>query len=183
MMLVAALGRLVPHPPNFAPVAAVALFGAAYLPRKWAALIVPVVVMFVSDVLLEAISRLGVYGGWMSRTYGFHQGMLVIYGVMMLIAALGFLLREKRSVPRIGLTVLAGSVVFFVVTNFAVWLSGEVPYPKTPAGLAECYVKAIPFFHWTLLGDLFFATVLFGAFAIAERRYPILRPAAVPGAA
>jgi uncharacterized protein DUF6580 len=71
---------------------------------------------------------------------------------------------------------LAASVVFFVITNFAVWAEAEM-YPMTPGGLLSCYTAAIPFFHWTLLGDAFYATVLFGGFALAERRFPVLQPA------
>ena len=93
--------------------------------------------------------------------------MGVIYGTMVLIAALGLVLRRKKTVPMVAGTVLAASIVFFLVTNFAVWMMGSL-YPMTFQGLVTCYVAAIPFFHWTLLGDAFFATVLFGGFALAE---------------
>jgi len=93
------------------------------------------------------------------------------------IAALGLVLRRRKSVSAIAGCVLAGSVIFFLLTNFA-WWAGYDLYPHTLAGLMLSYEAAIPFFHWTLLGDIFFATVLFGGFALAERRYPALQATA-----
>jgi hypothetical protein len=174
MVLLAALARLVPHPPNFTPVGAVALFGAAHFKNKWAAFLVPLLALLLSDVALEVTTSLGLYGGWMAHTRGFHRGMWVVYGAMALVAALGLLLRRKKTVLTVAGAVLAGSVLFFVVTNFAVWALGSM-YPKTAEGLLACYTAAIPFFHWTLLGDACFATALFGGFALAERRFPVLR--------
>jgi len=170
----AALARLIPHPPNFTPIAAVALFGAATFRNKWAAFLVPLLALLVSDVALEITTGLGVYSGWMAHSRGFHSSMWVVYGAMALIASLGLLLRRKKTALTVAGTVLAGSVLFFVVTNFAVWAEGSM-YPKTAAGLLACYVAAIPFFHWTLLGDAIFATALFGGFALAEKRFPVLQ--------
>ncbi len=180
LVLLGALSRLIPHPDNFAPIGALALFGAAHFKNKWVAFLVPVLAMFASDAALEVAWRWDVFGGWIVHTQGFHQGMWVIYGTMVLIAALGLVLRRKKTVPMVAGTVLAASIVFFLVTNFAVWLMGAIYpmdalYPMTLEGLVACYTAAIPFFHWTLLGDACFATVLFGGFALAERRYPVLR--------
>jgi hypothetical protein len=87
-------------------------------------------------------------------------------------------LRRRRSLPAVAGCTLAGSVVFFLVTNFA-WWAGYDLYPHTWEGLLVCYAAALPFFGWTLLGDAFFATVLFGGFALAARHYPALRRDAV----
>lgn len=176
MVLVAALSRLLPHPPNFAPIGAVALFGAAQFRNRWAAFLVPLVAMFISDAALEFATNLGLFSGWMAHGQGFHQGMWVVYGTIALIAALGLLLRKKKSPLRVGTTVLASSCLFFVITNFAVW-AGDTLYPHTTAGLLLCYTAAIPFFQWTLMGDAFYATILFGGFALAEKRYPALQGA------
>jgi hypothetical protein len=157
MILAAAASRLIPHPPNFTPIAAIALFGGAQFAFKRAAFLVPLTAMFLGDLVL-----------------GLHARIPVIYGCFALIVCLGFWLREQRSAGRIIVAALAGSVLFFVITNFAFWASTSL-YPKTVAGLAECYVAAIPFFRNTLAGDLFFTTVLFGGLALAEWRLPRLR--------
>ncbi len=173
MILLVALARLLPHPPNFTPIGAVALFGAAHFRSQWAFL-VPLLAMFVSDAALQVATSLGLLGGWMAHGTGFHKGMWVVYGTIALIAAIGLLLRRKKSAMTVAASVLAGSVTFFLVTNFA-WWAGYDLYPQTWDGLLLCYAAAIPFFHWTLLGDACYATVLFGGFALAERRYPVLQ--------
>ena len=177
MVVLAALARLLPHPPNFTPVAAMTLFGAAHFRSRWIAFLVPLMAMFLSDLALEVTTRLGWLGGWMAQGRGFHDGMWVVYGAVAGIAALGLALRRRESVPAIAGCVLGGSVIFFLLTNFA-WWAGYDLYPHTLAGLMLSYEAAIPFFHWTLLGDIFFATVLFGGFALAERRYPALQATA-----
>jgi hypothetical protein len=177
MILVVALTRLVPHPPNFTPVGAVALFGAAHLRRTWAAFVVPLAAMLLSDAGLQVITSLGLASGWMAHGTGFHRGMWVVYGTIALITALGLLLRKKKTVLTVAGSVIACSALFFLITNFAVWAGGTL-YPRTLAGLLLCYTAALPFLHWTFLGDAFYATVLFGGFALAERRYRALKPAA-----
>jgi hypothetical protein len=170
-----ALARLLPHPPNFTPVGAVALFGAAHFHSRWPAFLVPVAAMLLGDLALEAAGGLGLLGGWMAGGKGFYAGMWVVYLAVALVTALGFLLRRRRSLPVVAPCVLAGSVLFFLVTNFA-WWAGYDLYPHTAEGLLLSYASALPFFHWTLLGDAFYAAVLFGGFALAEKRYPVLRP-------
>jgi hypothetical protein len=174
MILLAALARLVPHPPNFAPVGAMALFGAAHFRRTWMAFLVPLAAMLLSDAALQVTTGLGLHGGWLAHSTGFHRGMWVVYATIALVTAVGLLLRKWKSVWAVTGCVLASSVLFFVITNFAVWADGEL-YPRTGEGLLQCYVAAVPFFHWTLLGDAFFAVILFGGFALAERRHEALR--------
>jgi hypothetical protein len=175
MVFAAALARLLPHPPNFTPIGAMALFGAAHFRSRWAAFLVPLSAMFLGDLALQVLGGLGLLGGWMAGGTGFYPGMGVVYLAVALVAALGLLLRRRRSVAAVAGCVLAGSVLFFLVTNFA-WWAGYDLYPHTWEGLLLSYAAAIPFFHWTLLGDASFATVLFGGFALAEKRYPVLRP-------
>src|SRR5260370_24580041 len=157
IVLAAAGSRLIPPPPNLASITAVALFGGAYLTDKRLALIVPLAALLLSDLVL-----------------GFYSHMEIVYGSFLLVVCLGFLLQRKRSVLRIAGAALAGSVVFFVVTNFGVWVFGSL-YPKTATGLLACYVAGIPFFQNTLAGDALYTTVLFGGFAVAEKLFPILR--------
>jgi hypothetical protein len=177
IVLVVALARLLPHPPNFTPVGAMALFGAAHLRSRWAAFLVPLAAMLVSDLALETAAHHGLLTGWMAQGRGFYEGMWVVYLAVALVAALGFFLRGRSSVPAIAGCVLAGSLTFFLVTNFAWWASYDL-YPHTVQGLLMSYTAAVPFFHWTLLGDAFYAVVLFGGFALAERRYPVLQACA-----
>jgi hypothetical protein len=168
-VLLAALSRLIPHPPNFAPMTAMALFGAATLTDKRLALLTPLLALFVSDLCIEAMHRMGLMAAW-----GIYSGMWVTYSAFMLITLMGFLLRRHRTVPAIAGVTLAGSVLFFVWTNFGVWAFWNL-YPHTLEGLVACYTAAIPFFRNTLLGDAVYGTALFGGFALAKRFMPVLR--------
>jgi hypothetical protein len=177
MVLAAALSRLLPHPPNFTPLGALALFAGARFRGKWAAFLTPLAAMLVSDTALQVVTALGWESGWLARGTGFHRGMWVVYGAIVLVTAVGLLLRRRESVPAVAGAVLAGSTLFFLVTNFA-WWAGYDLYPHTLAGLIESYAAALPFYGWSLLGDACYATVLFGGLALAERLYPTLRRAA-----
>ena len=157
MILAAAASRLIPHPPNVASITAVALFGGAYLSDKRLAFLVPVAALFLSDLVL-----------------GLYSHMEVIYGSFILVVCVGLMLRRKRTPLRVAGAALSSSIIFFVITNFGVWAFGSL-YPKTMAGLATCYVAAIPFFQNTLVGDALYTAVLFGGFALAERWIPALR--------
>jgi hypothetical protein len=175
MVLAVALARLLAHPPNFTPVGAMALFGGARCKSKWAAFLLPLAAMLASDAALQCLTASGWLGGWLAQGTGFYRGMWVVYGAVALVTAVGLLLRSKESVPAVAAGVLAGSTLFFLVTNFA-WWAGYDLYPHTAEGLVSSYLAALPFFHWTLLGDACYATILFGGLALAERRYPALRP-------
>ena len=156
--------RLVPHPPNVTPIAAIALFGGAHFASKRAAVAVPLLAMCLSDLLLG---------------FGVHRVMPFVYGSFALIVVLGRLIGDRRSTLAVGGAALTGSVLFFVITNFGVWLLSDL-YPRTMEGLVACYVAAIPFFRNTLVGDLLYAGALFGGFALAERRFPALRRQSLP---
>ncbi len=177
VVILTALARLVPHPPNFTPLGALALFGAAHFQSRWTAFLAPLAAMLLSDLGLQILTDHGLVGGWMLGGTGFHKGTPVVYGTVLLIAALGLILRGRKTVPMVAGMTLTSSVIFFLLTNFGVWAEGSL-YPLTLAGLGECYTAAIPFFQWTLLGDSFYVTVLFGGFALAERRFPVLQPMA-----
>lgn len=165
MILAAAASRLLPHPPNFAPIGAMALFGGACFADKRLAFVVPLTAMALSDLAL-ALTLYGraVFGGQMA----------FVYASFALIVCIGLWIRGRRAPLTIAGGALAGAVLFFVVTNFGVWATGSW-YPKTAAGLVACYAAALPFFRNTLLGDAFHAAVLFGGLAVAEKRFPALR--------
>jgi hypothetical protein len=159
--------RLLPHPPNVTPIAAIALFGGAHFASKRAALAVPLTAMCLSDVLLG---------------FGVHRVMPFVYGSFASTVFLGRLIRDRRSALAVGGAALTGSVLFFVVTNFGVWLVGDL-YPRTLEGLVACYVAGIPFFRNTLAGDFLYAGALFGGFALAQRCFPVLREQSRPAVA
>lgn len=159
LILVAIVCRLLPHPPNFAPVAAIALFGGAVFTKRWMAFAIPLGIMLISDLII-----------------GFHSLLPVIYILFALTVGIGFLLRNKiRMVNVIGAS-LAASILFFLGSNFAVWY-GSGFYTQDLSGLLTCYTMAIPFFHNTLLGDLFYSGVLFGAWTWYRERTPELATA------
>ena len=144
LIVLGVVARLIPHPWNFTPIGALGLFaGGNCSPRiAW---IVPLCALLIADVLLgfyEPVMMLFVYAGFLAGP---------LFGWL--------LLRTKRSVVRIGGAVFATSTIFFVMSNFGVWLAGF--YPPTLAGLIECYVLAIPFYGVLLVGDAFYAGVMF----------------------
>jgi hypothetical protein len=173
LIVLAALTRLVPHPQNFAPITAMAVFGAIRYGDRRIAILAPLLALLVSDLVLEAMHHYGLTSSW-----GVYRGMWVTYATTALIVLMSHFARGTRSPATIAGTTLAGSCVFFLLTNFAVWAGGSL-YSQTAEGLSLCYTAAIPFFQNSLLGDFFYATVLFGAWALAEARFPALRSAPV----
>ena len=159
-IFIAAALRLVPHPPNFTPIAAMALFGGAYFGRRALAFAAPLGAMLLSDVVL-----------------GFHSAMPYVYASVALTVLIGWALSRRRTALRVAGASLAASLLFFVITNFGAWLSGGL-YPPTLSGLAACFVAAIPFFQNTVAGDLLFSGLLFGGFALLEYKLPALRQGA-----
>ena len=157
LILLAILGRflpwLVPQLGNFTPVAAVAMFAGCYLKNQKIALWVPLVAMLLSDAII-----------------GFHSLIPVVYGCLTLTVYFGMLLQKQTSGVRVLGFALASSLMFFIVTNFAVWLAGGM-YPMTAAGLQACFVAAIPFWRNELLGTLCYSAALFGGYALLKMRY------------
>lgn len=146
-------GRLLPHPPNFTPVAAAALFAGSVFRRRWAAVCVPILGLALSD--------------WIIGTYEFRT-MLVVYTACVLPIYLAVFLRGRYPALRLAACSVLSSMLFFVSTNFAVWaFSGY--YSPTPDGLVSCFLSALPFYKYTLLGDLSWSAGLFACYALAMR--------------
>lgn len=158
IVLVAGALRLAPHPMNFTPIGALALFGGAYFTSKRTALTVPLLSLVAGDLFT-----------------GFHRLIPYVYGSFLLSVVLGFWLRRDKSVRRIGTATFAGAIQFFLITNFAIWASSIGSYPKNAGGLAACYIAGLPLLWNTLAGDTFYAALLFGGIALAEERFPWLR--------
>jgi len=166
MIVAAAASRLIPHPWDFTPIGALALFGGACFTETYAAFLVPISAMFLSDLAI------GVASGNMS--FGLHPLIPVDYGAFALIVCLGLVLRRRRRPGPIAAATLGSSLVFFAASNFGVWALGST-YSKTLAGLMSCYAAALPFLRNAVFGDAVYATALFGGLALLERGFPVLR--------
>lgn len=160
-VIAGAILRFVPHFPNFAPITAMALFGGVYLGKKYA-LIVPLMAMLVSDLFI-----------------GFYDIKLMtgVYISFLLVGLIGLFIKKYKNIGTIiGGTILS-SVLFFLITNFAVWAFYDW-YPHTLSGLTQCFTMAIPFFRGTLMGDLFYVTILFGIYEIimvvVKKKQPVI---------
>lgn len=170
LVFLAAMSRLLPHPPNFTPIAAIALFGAAYIAPRWLAVLLPLASLWLSDLFLNNI----IYAEYNEGFVWFTGSLIWIYGSFLLISLLGFFALNKISAGRIaGISVIA-SVLFFLISNFGVWVSGGM-YSLTASGLIACYTAAIPFFGNTLLGDLCYTGTMFASFALLQKRFPVLQ--------
>lgn len=168
MILLAAVTRILPHPHNVTPVGAMALFGAAYFNRKFIAILVPVAALWLSNLVIDNLIYSAYYEGfvWFSNPFVFLS--------FLAIAGLGFIALKKVSPVRLFGASLGASVLFFLVSNFGVWLEGTT-YPMNTSGLITCYAAGLPFFRNTMLGDLLFTGAMFGAFELMQSRFPALR--------
>lgn len=165
MIVAAAVLRLLPHPANVTPIAAMALFGGANFADKRLAFLVPLSALFASDLVL-----------------GLYSHMEFVYASFALTACLGLLLQRQKNVLTIAGAAVASAIIFFIVSDVGTWLYSPL-YPRTLAGFEACLVAAIPFLRNMLLGDFFYTALLFSGFALLERAFPALRERAVPEAA
>ena len=142
--------------PNFSPIAATALFAGAFIKNRKLAFIIPISAIIISDIFI-----------------GFHTMIWAVYLSFFLVVFLGMKLKKVSLVSVLGFSML-GSLLFFLLTNFAVWAQGSF-YPNSFSGLMECYYMGIPFFKNTIIGDLCFNAVLFASFSFAEAKIPSLK--------
>jgi hypothetical protein len=158
MIALTVVSRLLPHPMNFGPIGALAIFAGACFADRRMAFLLPLAALFVSDLFL-----------------GLHVFILAVYGSFAVNVLLGRWLRGRRTILTTAAVTLIGSVQFFVVTNFANWLYW---HSGTADTFVRNYVEAIPYFQNTLMGDAVYATLLFGGLALAERYVPDVREVA-----
>jgi hypothetical protein len=149
LIIVGILLRFAPHAPNFTPVAAIAMFGGAYLNKKYS-IIVPLILMIASDLVI-----------------GFHNVIPFTWGGFVLIAILGMRLKKNKSVLGALSVSLSSAIIFYIVSNFGVWLMGW--YPHTLKGLVDCYVLALPFLRTFTLATLVYTAVFFGIYELIAR--------------
>ncbi len=172
LILLAAATRLVPHAWNFAPMGAMALFGAAHFEQKRYAFIIPILAVWLSDLFLNNV----IYQQYYPTFTWFGEGIAYLYGAYILMALVGTQLFKKAvNVPLVFGGAISSSVLFFLISNFGCWI-GSTMYSQDLTGLIACYTAGIPFFQGTLIGDLLFSGVLFGSFALIQSRLPQLRP-------
>jgi hypothetical protein len=157
-------GRLLPHPPNFTPMAAIALFAGFIFMKKYMAVVAVVAVMLLTDYFAF---------GYLSPDWFASKSMMVVYLALLFPIVFRGFLQKKLGVLRIAGAALASSTVFFVATNFAVWAFSPM-YEKTWAGLVLCYTMAIPFFQNTIAGDIMWSGIVFGSY-FALRHFSKLR--------
>jgi len=138
-----ALGRIIPHPPNFTPILATAIFTPYIIKDKWIAISIPLLAMFIADLVI-----------------GFHPYMLWVYGAIGLSTLISnWSMKFNKKYMQLAIMTVVSSILFFVITNFAVWTIWDY-YPKTIDGLIICYIKAIPFFQNTLLGTMIYTAII-----------------------
>jgi hypothetical protein len=155
----AALTRFLPHPPNFSPIAAMALFGGVYFTNKKWSFIVPMGAMLMSDLFL-----------------GLHGTLFFVYASFALVAMLGIWQQNNIRLLTLPLLSVASSILFFIITNFGVWATGSYGlYPMTIEGLQAAFVAGLPFLRNTMAGDLVYVTILFGSWSMLQQRFPVLR--------
>ncbi|MCX6187285.1 MAG: hypothetical protein NTU43_09885 [Bacteroidetes bacterium] len=162
LITLAALSRLLPHLPNFSPIAAIALFGGAFFANRIMTFAVPFVALIISDMFLDRYPM---------------AEMLPVYGSFFIVVLLGFNLQKNKSILRIAGMSILSSVLFYLITNLVfIYPEGSINmmYPHNFTGMIESYTMAIPFFQNTLLGDLFYSSLLFGAYYLISINIPKL---------
>lgn len=168
IILFVALLRLFPHPPNFAPVGAMALFGGVYLSKRYS-LVTIIATLLISDYLLLYINPFS--PNWLNfstfylPTALFHSTTIFVYGSFIVNILIGWIISKHKSTLTIVSGSLLASLQFFLVTNFAVWVMGA--YASSLDGLIQSYIMGLPFFKYTLLGDIYYTIAIFGAYELA----------------
>ncbi len=172
IIITVALTRLLPHAYNFTPLGAIALFGGAYFTRKFWAIAIPLLAVFISDLLVNNI----LYASYNEGFVWLYSGFYWQYATYILIAFMGMGMYNQVKTKNVLMGALGSSILFFVVTNFASWL-GNPLYPQSIGGLMMSYTAGLPFFGGTLIGTLFYSAVLFGGFEWLKKQYHALNMA------
>ena len=152
IIVIAVLSRLIPHPPNFTPIITIGLFAGAYIQNKRLPLLIPLVIFLVSDLFI-----------------GFHSTIIWIYASIVVITLIGIRLQNNVKLQTVLTSSVVGVILFFLISNFGVWISGMVGYPLTITGLVSCYVAGLPFLQNTFAGTLLYSALIFGAYEIASK--------------
>ncbi len=170
IILFCAFSRMIPHIPNFSPLGAIGLFGAAYFSKKWQAFLIPIIATWLSDLFINNV----IYAQYYTEFTWFYEGFYWQYGSYFLITLAGIFILKKQTPQRVIAGALVSTAIFFLITNFGCWF-GSTIYPQNFGGLLTCYAAGIPFLKGTLFGDLFYSVILFGTFALLQTKFPVLR--------
>ena len=154
-------GRVLPHPYNFTPLIAVTLLSSFAISNRMLALVVPLMGFWLSDLFMNNV----VYAGYYSNFTIFNSGMIWTYGAILLIGLMGSSFINKISSGKVVLASLSGSTIFYIISNFGVWVLSPM-YAKSVTGLIQCYTLALPFYGTSLIGDLLYSSLLFGAYQL-----------------
>ena len=180
LVAIGVLGRLIPHPPNFTPIIAIALLASHVFKNKWIVILTPLMAMWISDLVLNNYRYTGHHdGGFLV----FSSSSLWVYGPIICIALLGTVLIKKVKISNIALSSISGSLIFFLVSNFGVWISGTISidgvltpmFSKSLSGLITCYTVALPYFGNQLVGDLLYSATLFSSYSFALSKKAMLK--------
>jgi hypothetical protein len=170
LIIVAAFSRIIPHMPNFSPLGAIGLFGAAHFQKKWQAFLIPIAAIWLSDLFINNV----IYAQYYPKFVWFYKGFYWQYGSYLMIVFAAIFIFNKVTIQKVFTGALVSTVIFFLVSNFGVWI-GSTVYPQNFGGLMTCYEAGIPFLKGTMFGDLFYSVVLFGSFALAQKQFLVLR--------
>ena len=171
IILLAAFTRIMPHPPNFSPMAAIGLFGAAHFAKKWKAFFIPLLGIWLSDLVINNF----IYTSSDLNIVWFYNGFYWQYISYVLIIFTGlFIFNKGVSLSKTFVGIIGSSGIFFLVSNFGVW-AGSGMYSKNIAGLISCYIAGIPFMNNTIISDFLFTTVLFGSYYLLQSEYSSLK--------
>ena len=154
-------GRVLPHPYNFTPLIAVTLLSSFAISNRMLALVVPLMGFWLSDLFMNNV----VYAGYYSNFTFFNSGMIWTYGAILLVGLMGSSFINKISSGKVVLASLSGSTIFYIISNFGVWVLSPM-YAKSVTGLIQCYTLALPFYGTSLIGDLLYSSLLFGAYQL-----------------
>lgn len=151
LVLLLALSRLIPHPPNFTPLGAMAILAGATLKDLRLGVFIPLFAMLISDAFI-----------------GFHSSVLFVYIAVICMVLISRYILKTYSTVKLAATVIIASILFFLITNFGAWLSHEM-YPHTASGLWQAYIAGIPFLRNTLLSNFLFTTISFSILIVMQR--------------
>ncbi len=156
LILILALARLIPHPPNFTPIVAVAIMSSYFFKNIYLSFAVIIVSMLLADVFI-----------------GFYNNMFFVYLSLLLITFIFFKIKTKMKLQNLFIFSFFGSVIFFLISNFGVWILGDM-YEKNLNGLAYCYFLALPFFVNTVLSSIIFTYSAFIANNLLSKNRSLL---------
>ncbi len=170
MILSASLWRLIfasSHTPlhDFTPIGAMALFGGCYFSDKWKAYLVPICTLWLTDLALN-------YFVYYHQLTFFYQGFIWTYGAFAVMVMVGTFIK-KVNIGNVLLASLVTALLHYIITDFGTWIDGRM-YPLTWEGFTACYVAAIPYFLRMLEANLVFGGLMFGAFELAKKKFPVL---------